>query len=123
MSCHTGQFWNIKMQAKKFDDQEIINQLNQTIYSVNNLWIITVTPPPRNGTTIPTREFIAELHKRAWDKSIVSCLYAGGGQGGAAVEFETKYGDSVIEGKYSDYILTNRFETDFIYSMFDESQC
>ena len=123
MSCHTGQFWNIKLQAKKFDDQQIISQLDPTIYSVNDLWVITVTPPPRNGTTIPTREFVAELYVRAWDNSVGPCLYAGTGQGGAAVEFGTMYGDSVIEGKYSDYVLTSRFETDFAYSMFDKSKC
>ena len=123
MSYHTGQFWNIKIQAKKFDDQEIINQLDPTIYSVDDLWVITVTPPPRNGTIIPIREFVAELYERAWDNSIGHCLYAGSEQGGAVVEFGTKYGDSVIEGKYSDYNLTDRFETDFAYSMFDKSQC
>ena len=123
MSCDTGQFWNIKMQAKKFDDQQIIDQLDPTVYSINDLWVITVTPPPRNGTTIPTREFVAELYVRTWDNSVGPCLYAGTGQGGTAIEFGTKYNDSVIEGKYSDYILTSWFETDFVYSMFDKSQC
>ena len=111
------------MQAKKFDDQQIISQLDPRIYSVNDLWVITVTPPPRNGTTVPTREFVGELYVRTWDNSVGPCLYAGTGQGGAAVEFGNMYGDSVIEGKYSDYILTSRFETDFVYSMFDKSKC
>ena len=78
---------------------------------------------PKNVTTIPTREFVAELYERAWDNNVRPCLYAGNGQGGPAVEFGTKYGDSVIESKYSDYNLTDLFETDFVYSMFDKSQC
>ena len=41
----------------------------------------------------------------------------------AGVEFRTKYVDSVIKDNYSDYILTDQFNTDFACSMFDKSNC
>ena len=49
------------------------------------------------------------------------CFYTGNSQGEKSVE----YGDheSVIMGKFTDYIVDGLFETKFIYSQFDEDQC
>ena len=50
-------------------------------------------------------------------------LYTGIEQDDVGVEFGTKYGDSVIEDNYSDYILTDQVDTVFAYTMFDKSKC
>lgn len=106
------------MQAQPFTDQTIISQLDSRYYNTDNLQVITVTPP--SGVT---RRFVAELYKRSWDNSRTQCLYAGTSQGGAAVEFNTLYKDSVIEGHYSHYKVNSRFETNFAYERFDETRC
>ena len=110
------------MEAEKFN-QTIIRNLNldPDTYDVDQLWVISVTPPPRGGVTQPTRQFIAELYERAWDNSRTPCLYAGTSQGGAAPDYGTTYADSVIEGSYQNYKVQERFSTDFTYKMFDDS--
>lgn len=107
------------MQAQRFNNTAIINRLDPNYYDINNLWVITVTPP--NGS--PTRRFVGELYERAWDNSRSPCLYAGTSQGGAAVEFNEAFRDSVIEGHYSHYRVDSRFATNFRYERFDESRC
>ena len=113
------------MQAEKLTDQSIISQHHvDSISSTDDLWIITVSPPPRPGVSDPpTRRFVAQVYDRAWDHSRGPCLYAGNSQGGEAVEFIDGYSDSVIEGKYKDYKVANLFSTDFKYKMFDDSRC
>ncbi|XP_019849170.1 PREDICTED: uncharacterized protein LOC100641243 [Amphimedon queenslandica] len=113
-----GQFYNIRMQAQRFTDQSVINMLDQNYFDINNLWVITVTPPTGN-----TRNFVAELYERAWDNSRSPCLYAGNSQGGHSIEFAANYTDSVIEGHYTHYRVSDRFDTQFRYEKFDSSRC
>ena len=58
------------------------------------------------------------MYQGQWHRTL--SLYASIGQDDGAVEFGTKYGDSVIEYNYFDYILTDQFDTDFACSMFDK---
>ena len=46
------------------------------------------------------------------------CLYAGSAQGGKA-----DFGDSVIQGLYTDYTLDGPFDTNYQYSKFDSNLC
>ena len=106
------------MQAQRFTDQSVISTLDPNYFDVNNLWVITATPPTGN-----TRNFVAELYERAWDNSRSPCLYAGNSQGGHSIEFAANYTDSVIEGHYTHYRVNDRFDTQFQYEQFDSSRC
>ena len=111
------------MQAVKFTDQNVITGLDPNMYSHNDLWVITVTPPPRKGLNPPVRRFVAELHHKAWDKTKTPCLYGGTRQGGVAADYGNGHDGSVIEGSYEDYKVADRFSTDFKYKMFDDNRC
>ena len=50
------------------------------------------------------------------------CIYAGNQQGGPINEVSYT-NDPVIEGTYEDYIVQDRFDTDFKYSIFREGRC
>lgn len=107
------------MQVQKYSNE---TYLNPAYYALENLYVVTVAPPPRAGSSPPARRFVAELFKRSWDKRDTPCLYAGTSQGGAAIDYGRGY-DSVIEGNYRDYKMANRFSTDFNYKMFDDNKC
>ena len=108
------------MQAERFTDQEVIGRLDPRYYSVNDVWEITIPPPPRKGSNPPVRKVITEQHSKAWDSTKTSCLYGGNTQGGPSGDFG---GDSVIEGYYTDYKVADRFSTDFKYKMFNDGRC
>ena len=103
MLLNTGQFWNVPVD---------ISQYEGTTPDDSPYYLVRVTPP--NGKP---RQFVANLHPQTWDLSQVSCLYAGNSQGGTLGEF----GDAnnpVVEGHYSDYMVTGLFATQFKYSQF-----
>ena len=52
------------------------------------------------------------------------CYFVGNGQGGKLSKEEiSEPNDSVIEGRYTDYIVESTFATDYKYSHFDERKC
>ena len=106
-----GQFWNIPVQ--------ISPPLNPTMHESRALHTVTVSPP--SGAQ---RRFLARLHSATWDKRSLPCYYAGSSQGGQLGEMESPHlQDPVIEGRYTEYIVTGLFETHFMYSRFDTDQC
>ena len=49
------------------------------------------------------------------------CYYVGSTQGGRTTEREEN--DSVIEGHYTDYQVSDLFDDNFVYSQFEEERC
>ena len=78
---------------------------------VENLYNVTVLP---SGGSKP-RSFLGELYPRTWVSTEQECLYVGNGQGGPSGEYN-HLPDSVIEGRYSEYITKSLFDTDFKYT-------
>ena len=111
-----GQFWNIPITISPITS-------STTPLTSNSLpppYILTLSPP----SPTPQRQFIGRLYYNTWDKRGSECFYAGSGQGGPLGELESpQLRDSVIEGTYTDYIVSSLFETEFEYSRFDSSQC
>ena len=70
------------------------------------------------------RQFIARLYSNTWDKRGKECYYAGSAQGGPLGEIESpQLRDSVIEGRYTDYIVDSLFDSEFLYTQFDSREC
>lgn len=86
-------------------------------HPVENLFNVTVFPvdsqDPNIGLT--PRSFLGDLFQRTWDNSREECLYIGNGQAGPSGELFDSFRDSVIEGRYTDYVVPSLFETDFAY--------
>ena len=110
----TGQFWSI--------------DLDYTIYTGplppelepwrSYFRVVSVTP----GDGSPQRSFIAEQYNQKWDRSEVTCFYAGNSQGGSLGE-ALDPNDPVIEGTYRDYRVAGLFEYEFTYSQFENNRC
>ncbi len=111
---HTGQFWNIQV-----DTEQYIGPLPPDLEPWRDQYHV-FTVIPEDGSA--PRRFLAELYNRRWDKSQYPCYYAGNGQGGRSGE-AAAVDDSVIQGRYSDYITTGIFEPEFQYSTFDTTLC
>ena len=89
---------------------------------ISRYYVVTVDSASEGGSP---RSFLGEFYHLKWDKSRESCLYAGNAQGGPSYEVEDP-NDSVLEGRYSEYIISNEdrvFDTQYKYSQFDESRC
>ena len=80
---------------------------------------MTVEPP-----SPPARSFLGHLYHLKWDKTREDCVYVGNAQGGPSFEVLDP-NDSVIQGRYRDYILSSGdlFETSYTYSEFEEARC
>ena len=68
-----------------------------------------------------SRSFSGFKYFLTWDYEKKDCLYAGNSQGGPSPELEDLK-DSVIEGRYSEYVTDGPFETQFRYSIF-KNEC
>lgn len=112
----TGQFWNVPVIAEPY---------NGTVFDVApqsslNYYTVTVSHPDS-----PVRRFAAYLWPRSWEivrGEYQPCLYAGSQQAGKTDEIEG-YGDPVIEGLYTDYIVGGPFDTGFEYNRFEQRRC
>ena len=85
---------------------------------------ITINPP--NGSP---RSFLGQRFPRTWDNSPETCFYVGDGQGGPGgkfigedEDFRGRSARTVIEGRYTDYIVDSLFQTEFLYEEW-ESDC
>ena len=84
------------------------------------LRIVTVEPQES-----PARSFLAAEFSRTWENRQDTCFYAGSGQAGRSGEIEA-VDDSVIEGRYSDYLVGGEddiFEPEFEFSRFEDERC
>ena len=115
LTC-TGQFWNVPVSIHKYTymgDEELYLDIDQ-------LYVVTVTNP----NTGSTRRFIAEFGGQVWDLSNKDCLYAGNIQGGRLGDIDdASVSDSVVEGRYSQYIVDGLFDHDFDYFRFNAEIC
>ena len=71
---------------------------------------VTLMPPNK-----PPRSFLGDMYHRTWDNTEENCLYVGNGQGGHDGHRELR--GSVIEGRYTDYIMEGIFDTNFKFNM------
>ena len=85
------------------------------------MYVVTVEPEDA-----PARSFLGHFYHLKWDKTREPCLYVGNAQGGPSYEVPDP-NDSVIEGRYRDYIFDgadeNLFATGYTYSQFEEGRC
>ena len=103
-----GQFWGVPTKLEPIPGG---NNFNLTFY------------PPG---VAKNRTMLALVAETTWTQMGVpaiprsSCLFVGSGQAGASPETS----DSVIEGAWEDYIITNSlFNTTFEYSRYKEVTC
>ena len=110
----TGQFWNIPISYVPYDGElpDYLDALKEKLH--------IVTVEPENSS--PARSFLAEEFSRTWENRQDTCFYAGNGQAGRS-GMVAAADDSVVEGSYSDYLMSSIFEHDFVYSQFEGSQC
>ena len=97
-----GQFWNIPIGVQNF--------------TIDPYYNITV-----NGGFGTTRSFVGSLYKRPWE-IMLPCLFTGDRQGGATNAFGDP-NDSVIQGSFQDYEVSDLFSNDFTFSIFDSAAC
>ncbi len=105
---------------KLFSYHAELPELIREDYDPDMLYMVTIQDPV---SLLDTRQFIGELSKRSWDKSLRPCLYVGNSQGGKLSDIPGPK-DSVIEGIYSHYAVPNGIlSTSFTYSKFDRMIC
>lgn len=68
------------------------------------------------------RQFVGRHYDLSWSRDFEDCLYVGNRQGGPIREVDFP-NDPVIEGHYTDYIVTGGFQTMFKYSVFNSTYC
>ena len=113
---HAGQFWNIPVTYTRYNGTDLPAGTDPS-----RVYVVRVAPE-----SSPARSFLGHIYHLKWDKSREPCLYVGNAQGGPSFEVPDP-NDSVIEGRYRDYILQggdgNLFETSYTYSQFEENRC
>ena len=104
-----GQFWNIPV--------TVTGPVITGIPSLNVTYNVTVSFPEATART-----FVASLFQYTWDRTLKPCLYAGNAQGGPITEVAGD--ESVIEGKYFEYAVTDGiFGTNFTYNRLQNRTC
>lgn len=108
----SGQFWNVPITVSEFT-----GTLFDTSDNNVNRYTMSVNHP-----TSPQRNFAAILYGVDWESRRNPCFYAGNQQGGPIYEVEEP-NDSVIEGDYEEYRVSDAFDPQFKYSKFVEGLC
>lgn len=106
---YPGQFWNVPVTADPYDPPA-----GSLLVGEQNLYSVTVDPSPMEDGGDDTRSFLGDLYPRSWDNTHEKCMYVGNGQGGWTKDVD-ELADSVIEGRYTDYVVDSLFGTDFEY--------
>ena len=106
----TGQFWNIPVSIKPFTGENVFGQRAVDTYIVN---ITTISQQ---------RLYVGVLGHLTWEVEEGPCLYVGDSQSDSTYEFADP-NDRVIEGLYTDYIVSGSFNDDFKFGLFDEEKC
>jgi hypothetical protein len=104
-----GQMWNIPFSVAEYTgDRGFLDPNDPAFY----MTIPNTFPDP---TTV--RTFVAVLQDRSWERTRVPCLYAGNRQAGPIGDIpeDEVPNESVIEGEYTDYIVTSEYASDCIY--------
>ena len=81
-------------------------------------------PPPLTRYTlhVNNKTFTGLHYDLTWEFDDAPCLYSGNRQGGPIGEVREP-NDPVIEGIYTEYIVSGLFETAYIYGRFNETIC
>lgn len=108
MQHFIGQFWNIPYKVENFD----INS------DINSTYAITVDSTKFSGEA---RSFVSLLYARPGE-IMLPCLFTGDRQGGATNAFDDP-NDSVLQGSFEDYEVSDLFDTNFKFSVFNSTIC
>ncbi len=78
-----------------------------------------------NYPGVTARQFIGWLRFPSWEyERRMYCLYAGDGHAGSVYEVpEGPANGPVIEGHYTEYMVSGQFDTVYRYSQFETSMC
>ena len=76
-----------------------------------------VTTPNSLGS----RSFLGFMFHLTWDLRNENCVYAGSSQGGD-VRYTSAVTGTVIEGEYTDYVVSGAFSTDFEFNVFSRTE-
>ena len=68
------------------------------------------------------RSYVGMLHRLTWEIEEGPCLYVGDSQSFSIYEVKEP-NDPVIEGIYTDYIVTEGFVDNFRFGLFEENRC
>ena len=104
-----GQFWHLDFTTEKFTGRF---RNGRTLDNA-----VTVYTP----ADLTSHTFVSLSYFQTWDQREEECLYAGNKQGGASY-YVDEPADSVIQGDYSDYKVSHHFDTEFTYSVFDNTK-
>jgi hypothetical protein len=83
---------------------------------LRNYYVVNVTT---NGDQ---RRYVGLLARVTWELEEGPCLYVGSGQASSIHEVEDP-NDGVIQGVYTDYIVSDGFEDNFKFSVFENDRC
>ena len=110
-----GQFWNVPLNVEPYH-ADLSEELKKD-YDPDKLYLVSVFP--FNHTP---RRFIGELFEKSWDNTLKrSCIYVGSSQGDQLIDIAGPH-DTVIEGIYTDYIVSDGLSgTRFKYNQFQSS--
>jgi len=107
---YIGQFWNIPVIA--------VGPVEVKLDGIDVPFLVTVDHPEA-----PARSFVADLFQSTWDRPQKPCLYAGSSQGGPISDVGLP-NDSVIEGSYFDYEITDGiFGSSFKFNRLQNHSC
>lgn len=109
-----GQFWNVPVTVEEFTG--LFDNVQRS-----DDYVITVRHPKT-----PSRSFVGLESAVTWEMERRPCYFVGNGQGGKLSEDEVAPpdpNDSVIQGRYIDYIVESLFATKYDYSRFNEDFC
>ena len=113
-SCFTiGQFWNVPFDVEDYvGDRGHLNPGYRAI-------VIMYRP----GSNM-SHQFVSLLESCVWDWTKQPCFYSGNQQGGPIGDIDSGPNDSVIEGRYTDYIVSSLVASDCEHcQMFDDARC
>lgn len=68
------------------------------------------------------RSYVGMLAHITWENEEGPCLYVGDSQSFSVYEIETP-NDAVIEGVYTDYIVSSGFDDSFEFGIFQADKC
>ena len=102
-----GQFWNVPVDVSIYT-----GPLRAGSSKAYSRYTISVAHP-----LSPARSFTGIKYNYTWEFDEGVCLYAGNRQAGPIYEVESP-NDPVIEGSYTNYIMSDAFATDFAYTRF-----
>lgn len=98
------------MSISKFTGRNIFGDL------VENTYVVNIT------TASDRRGYTGSRGRLTWEGEEGPCLYVGDSQSSPIYEIDNP-NDGVIEGFYTDYIVSGGFVDDFIYGLFDNAIC